>query len=39
MAGFETLGEEIGAGISVIAVDSQPGEGPALHRHAYAEWF
>jgi len=34
MAGFEVLGREIGAGISVIAVHAQPGEGPALHRHA-----
>jgi mannose-6-phosphate isomerase-like protein (cupin superfamily) len=39
MAGFEVQGEEIGAGISVIAVDSHPGDGPALHRHAYTEVF
>ena len=39
MAGFEAQGQEIGAGISVIAVDSQPGDGPALHRHAYTEVF
>jgi mannose-6-phosphate isomerase-like protein (cupin superfamily) len=39
MAGFEAQGEQIGAGISVIAVDSQPGDGPALHRHQYAEVF
>ncbi len=39
MAGFEAQGEDIGAGISVIAVDSQPGEGPALHRHQYPEVF
>jgi mannose-6-phosphate isomerase-like protein (cupin superfamily) len=39
MAGFEAQGHEIGAGISVIAVDSQPGDGPALHRHPYAEVF
>ena len=39
MAGFEAQGHEIGAGISVIAVDSQPGDGPALHRHPYTEVF
>jgi quercetin dioxygenase-like cupin family protein len=39
MAGFEVEGQEIGAGISVIGVDSQPGDGPALHRHAYTEVF
>ncbi len=39
MAGFEAQGQEIGAGISVIAVESQPGDGPALHRHAYTEVF
>lgn len=39
MAGFEARGDEIGAGISVIAVDAEPGEGPAVHRHAYAEVF
>jgi quercetin dioxygenase-like cupin family protein len=39
MAGFEAQGQEIGAGISVIAVDSQPGDGPALHRHEYTEVF
>jgi quercetin dioxygenase-like cupin family protein len=39
MAGFEVQGEEIGAGVSVIAVDSQPGDGPALHRHQYTEVF
>ena len=39
MAGFEVQGQEIGAGISVIAVDSQPGDGPALHRHEYTEVF
>jgi quercetin dioxygenase-like cupin family protein len=39
MAGFEALGQDIGAGISVIAVDSEPGDGPARHRHAYTEVF
>lgn len=39
MAGFEVQGEQIGAGISVIVVDSRPGDGPALHRHPYAEVF
>jgi mannose-6-phosphate isomerase-like protein (cupin superfamily) len=36
---FETLGEQIGANVSVIAVDLAPGEGPALHRHTYPEVF
>lgn len=36
---FEALGEEIGSGISVIVVDAEPGAGPALHRHRYAETF
>jgi quercetin dioxygenase-like cupin family protein len=39
MSGFERLGEEIGANVSVIAVDLAPGEGPALHRHTYPEVF
>jgi mannose-6-phosphate isomerase-like protein (cupin superfamily) len=39
MAGFEAQGQAIGAGISVIAVDSEPGDGPALHRHEYTEVF
>jgi quercetin dioxygenase-like cupin family protein len=39
MSEFEARGEEIGAGVSVIGVDAAPGEGPALHRHAYAEVF
>ena len=39
MSVFETLGEEIGANVSVIAVDLGPGEGPALHRHRYPEVF
>jgi mannose-6-phosphate isomerase-like protein (cupin superfamily) len=36
---FETLGQQIGANVSVIAVDLAPGEGPALHRHTYPEVF
>jgi hypothetical protein len=36
---FETLGERIGANVSVVAVDLAPGEGPALHRHTYPEVF
>ena len=39
MSGWEKPGTEIGAGISVIVVDAQPGEGPELHRHAYREVF
>jgi len=39
MSVFETLGEEIGANVSVISVDLAPGEGPALHRHTYPEVF
>jgi mannose-6-phosphate isomerase-like protein (cupin superfamily) len=39
MSSFEACGDEIGAGISVIAVDAEPGAGPALHRHAYTEVF
>lgn len=39
MAGFEALGIDVGADVSVIAVDAQPGGGPALHRHPYDEVF
>jgi mannose-6-phosphate isomerase-like protein (cupin superfamily) len=39
MRGFEAVGDDIGAGVSVIVVDALPGDGPALHRHAYAEVF
>jgi len=39
MSVFETVGEEIGANVSVIAVDLAPGEGPAVHRHTYPEVF
>ena len=36
----ELLGEDYG-GIpaSVIFVDAEPGQGPSLHKHAYAELF
>ena len=36
----ELLGENYG-GIpaSVIFVDAEPGQGPSLHKHAYAELF
>ena len=37
--GFDALGVDIGARISVIAVDAAPGSGPRLHRHAYEEVF
>jgi mannose-6-phosphate isomerase-like protein (cupin superfamily) len=33
----ELEGETYGAGISVILVDSEPGQGPGLHLHPYAE--
>jgi mannose-6-phosphate isomerase-like protein (cupin superfamily) len=33
----ELEGEPYGAGISVILVDNEPGQGPALHRHPYPE--
>ena len=39
MSVFEVLGEQIGANVSVIAVDLESGEGPALHRHTYPEVF
>ena len=39
MSAFEVPGEEIGAQVSVIAVDAEPGEGPALHRHDDDEVF
>jgi quercetin dioxygenase-like cupin family protein len=37
--GYEKTGDEIGANVSVIVVDAAPGDGPALHRHPYAEVF
>ena len=30
-------GERYGAGISLILVDNEPGQGPGLHRHPYPE--
>jgi mannose-6-phosphate isomerase-like protein (cupin superfamily) len=40
LAGHELVGDDIG-GIpaSVIFIDMEPGRGPRLHRHAYAELF
>jgi mannose-6-phosphate isomerase-like protein (cupin superfamily) len=35
----EHVGTDIGAGVCVIVVDSDPGEGPRLHRHPYEEVF
>jgi quercetin dioxygenase-like cupin family protein len=39
MSGFEAAGDEIGASVSVIVVDAEPGDGPRLHRHPYEEVF
>src|SRR5688500_10695753 len=39
MSGFEAAGDAIGAGVSVIVVDAEPGAGPRLHRHPYEEVF
>lgn len=36
---FEALGADIGARVSIIAVDAAPGVGPQLHRHPYEEVF
>jgi quercetin dioxygenase-like cupin family protein len=35
----EFTGEELGAGVSIILVDTAPGRGPSLHRHRYEEVF
>ena len=35
----EFTGEQLGAGVSIILVDTPPGRGPSLHRHAYEEVF
>lgn len=35
----EHVGTDLGAGVCVIVVDSDPGEGPRLHRHPYEEVF
>ena len=32
-------GDELGASVSVIVVDAEPGSGPDLHRHPYEEVF
>jgi quercetin dioxygenase-like cupin family protein len=37
--GFEAIGDDIGARVSVIAVDAAPGRGPSLHRHPYEAVF
>jgi quercetin dioxygenase-like cupin family protein len=39
MSSFEARGEDIGASVSIIAVETAPGDGPALHRHPYNEVF
>ena len=35
----ELVGAEHGLGVTILFVDAQPGRGPALHRHPYAEVF
>jgi mannose-6-phosphate isomerase-like protein (cupin superfamily) len=35
----EFTGDELGAGVSIILVDTRPGRGPKLHRHEYEEVF
>ena len=35
----EFVGAAHGAGVSLILVDAEPGEGPRLHRHPYEEVF
>jgi quercetin dioxygenase-like cupin family protein len=35
----EHTGEQLGAGVSIIQVDTPPGRGPSLHRHRYEEVF
>jgi mannose-6-phosphate isomerase-like protein (cupin superfamily) len=35
----EFTGDELGAGVSIILVDTPPGRGPSLHRHQYEEVF
>ena len=35
----EFQGHHLGAGVSFIVVDAQPGSGPGLHRHPYEEVF
>jgi quercetin dioxygenase-like cupin family protein len=35
----EFTGEDLGARVSIILVDTAPGRGPSLHRHEYEEVF
>jgi Cupin domain len=35
----ELVGADHGVPVSLILIDCPPGEGPALHRHPYAELF
>ena len=35
----EFTGDELGAGVSIMLVDTPPGRGPSLHRHRYEEVF
>jgi mannose-6-phosphate isomerase-like protein (cupin superfamily) len=35
----EFTGDGLGAGVSIILVDTAPGRGPSLHRHQYEEVF
>lgn len=35
----ELLGSEHGLDITLLFIDAEPGRGPALHRHPYAEIF
>jgi quercetin dioxygenase-like cupin family protein len=35
----ELVGAEHGAGVCLLFVDAQPGDGPSLHRHPYEEIF
>ena len=38
--GYELIGDDHGGlPASVIYVDAEPGKGPSLHKHAYAEVF
>lgn len=37
--GFEALGAETGANVTIMVIDAAPGEGPRLHRHPYEEVF
>lgn len=35
----ELVGSEHDIGITLLFIDAEPGRGPALHRHPYAEIF